>query len=68
MKFENHKNTEIPNGLEEKMRKGLTDPVVGDLIAARERWDKEFEKKQAKRRAELLEAEKEGRLTFSKYK
>ena len=68
MKFENHEKNKAPKGFEERMRQGLTDPVVDDLIAARENWDREFEEKQEKRRTELLEAEKEGRLTFSKYK
>lgn len=37
MNFENHKETEMPSGREQGMRKGLTDPVVGDLITAREK-------------------------------
>jgi ABC-type phosphate/phosphonate transport system substrate-binding protein len=68
MKFEKHKNTENPKGLEERMRKELTDPVVDDLIAARESWDKEFEKRQEERIKKLKEAEEEGRLIFSKDK
>jgi hypothetical protein len=68
MKLENYKNAKTPKEAVGGTREGLTDPVVDDLIAVRERWDEEFEKKQAERRTELLEAEKEGRLTFSKYK
>ena len=68
MKLENHKNTKTPKEAAGGMHEGLTDSVVGDLITAREKWDKEFEEKQAKRRTELLEAEKSGRLIFSKYK
>ena len=68
MKFENHKKNGIPKGFEQMMHKELTDPVVDDLIAVRESWDKEFEKKQTERLKKLAEAEKEGHLIFPKDK